>query len=154
MKIKKIDDIQDEIIDEFSKLSDWFDKYKYLIKLGKTLEPIDEKIKTEENMISGCQSSVWLKSETKKERIHYFADSDSLITKGMISLLLRVLNNQHPEDIVNADLYYIDKIGLSSNLSPSRANGLMSIVKQLKSYAKMAFNKKNNDGEEKKYEEI
>ena len=137
---KKINKIQDKIIEEFSKLNDWFDKYEYLIDLGKSLEPLDEKLKSEENSISGCQSKVWFKAEIRDERIHYLADSDSLITKGMISLLLRVLNNQYPEDIINSDLYFIDKIGLNSNLSPSRANGLMSIVKQIKSSAKIAPN--------------
>jgi len=137
---KKINTIQDEIIDEFSTLNDWFDKYEYLINRGKSLEPADEKLKSEENSISGCQSQVWIKAEMRDERIHYLADSDSLITKGMISLLLRVLNNQFPEDIVNSDLYFIDKIGLNSNLSPARVNGLMSIVKQIKSSAKIALN--------------
>ena len=135
---KKINTIQDEIIDEFSTLNDWFDKYEYLINRGKSLEPADEKLKSEENSISGCQSQVWIKAEMRDERIHYLADSDSLITKGMISLLLRVLNNQFPEDIVNSDLYFIDKIGLNSNLSPARVNGLISIVKQIKSSAEIA----------------
>ena len=134
---KKINIIQDEIIEEFSKLDDWFDKYEYLIKLGKTLEPLDEKYKTEENSIGGCQSNVWLKAEIIDEKIQYFIDSDSLIVKGIISLLHRVMNNQYPEDIANVDLYFIDKVGLKSNLSPSRANGLISILKQMKSYAKM-----------------
>jgi len=141
---KKINKIQDKIIEEFSKLNDWFDKYEYLIDLGKSLEPADEKLKSEENSISGCQSQVWIKAEMRDERIHYLADSDSLIIKGMISLLLRVLNNQYPEDIINSDLYFIDKIGLNSNLSPARVNGLMSIVKQIKSSAKMAPNIRNN----------
>lgn len=136
----KINKIQDMIIEEFFKLNDWFDVYEYLIKIGKSLEPLDEKLKSEENSLSGCQSKVWLKAEIRDERIHYLADSDSLITKGMLILLLRVLNNQYPEDIVNSDLYFIDKIGLNSNLSPSRVNGLMSIVKQIKSYAKIAPN--------------
>ncbi len=135
---KKINKSQDEIIEEFSKLNDWFDKYEYLINLGNSLEPLDEKLKSEENSISGCQSQVWIKAEMRDERIHYLADSDSLITKGMISLLLRVLNNQYPEDIINSDLYFIDKIGLNSNLSPARVNGLMSIVKQIKSSAEIA----------------
>ncbi|UCF13645.1 MAG: SufE family protein [Thermoplasmatales archaeon] len=137
---EKINNIQEEIIEEFSKLNDWFDKYEYLIDLGKSLEPLDEKLKSEENSLSGCQSKVWLKAEIRGERILYLVASDSLITKGMISLLLRVLNNQYPEDIVNADLYFIDKIGLNTNLSPSRVNGLMSIVKHIKSYAKVAPN--------------
>ena len=136
--LNKLNKIQEGIIEEFSKLNDWFDKYEYLINLGKTLEPIDEKLKTDDNYIRGCQSQVWLKAVINDERIHYIADSDSLITKGMISLLFRVLNNQYPEDIANVDLYFIDKIGLNSNLSPSRVNGLNSIVKQIKSYAEMA----------------
>ena len=135
---EKINQIQSKIIMEFSKLKDWFDKYEYLINLGKSLEPLDEELKSEENSISGCQSETWIKAEIKDERVYYLADSDSLITKGMISLLLRVLNNQFPEDIVNADLFFIDEIGLNSNLSPSRVNGLVSIVKQIKSSAKMA----------------
>ena len=141
---KKINKSQDEIIEEFSKLNDWFDKYEYLINLGKSIEPLDEKLKSEENSISGCQSQVWIKAEMRDERIHYLADSDSLITKGMISLLLRVLNNQYPENIINSDLYFIDKIGLNSNLSPARVNGLMSIVKQIRSSAEMATNTRKN----------
>ena len=131
----KINKIQDEIIEEFSKLNDWFDKYEYLIKIGKSLDSLDKNLKSDENSISGCQSQVWLIAEMSDEKIHYLADSDSLITKGIISLLFRVLNDQYPEDIVNADLYFIDKIGLNSNLSPSRVNGLMSILKQIKSFA-------------------
>jgi len=140
---EKINKLQDIIIKEFSKLNDWFDKYEYLINLGKSLESSDKELKSEENSISGCQSKVWLKPEIRVEKIHYLADSDSLITKGMLTLLLRILNNQYPEDIVNADLYFIDKIGLNSNLSPSRVNGLMAIVKQIKAYAKMAPNRGN-----------
>ena len=135
---KKINTTQDEIIEEFSILNDWFDKYEYLINRGKSLESMDEKLKSEKNSISGCQSQVWIKAEMRDERIHYLADGDSLIIKGMISLLLRVLNNQFPEDIVNSDLYFIDKIDLNSNLSPARVNGLMSIVKQIKSSAEVA----------------
>jgi cysteine desulfuration protein SufE len=130
--------IQDKIIEEFSQLEDWFDTYEHLIDLGKNLKPTDETIQTDAYAISGCQSQVWLKAETKNGRIHYVADSDSLIVKGMISLLLRVINDQRPEDIVKADFSFIDTIGLSSHLSPSRANGLMSIVKQIKSYAEGA----------------
>jgi cysteine desulfuration protein SufE len=107
-----------------------------MIKLGKNLETLDEKEKTEENQLEGCQFQVWIIAENKNDNIYYLADSDSLIVKGMISLLLRILNNQYPDDIVNADLYFIDKIGLSSNLSPSRVNGLMTIVKQIKTIAK------------------
>ena len=137
---KKIDNIQNMIIEEFSKLDDWFDKYEYLTNLGKSLEPLDNELKSEENSISGCQSNVWIKTEIRDGKIHYLIDSDSLIVKGLISLLLRVLNNQYPKDIVNANLYFIEKIGLSSSLSPSRVNGLMSIVKQMRSFAKIASN--------------
>ena len=137
---KKIDNIQNMIIEEFSKLDDWFDKYEYLTNLGKSLEPLDNELKSEENSISGCQSNVWIKTEIRDGKIHYLIDSDSLIVKGLISLLLRVLNNQYPKDIVNANLYFIEKIGLNSNLSPSRANGLMSILKQMRSFAKIASN--------------
>ena len=137
---KKIDNIQNMIIEEFSKLDDWFDKYEYLTNLGKSLEPLDNELKSEENSISGCQSNVWIKTEIRDGKIHYLIDSDSLIVKGLISLLLRVLNNQYPKDIVNANLYFIEKIGLNSNLSPSRANGLMSILKQVRSFAKIASN--------------
>jgi cysteine desulfuration protein SufE len=134
---KEINEKQDEIIKEFSKLDDWFDKYNYLINLGRSLEPLDNSLKSEDNSITGCQSNAWLIAENKDGKIHYLADSDSQITKGMISLLLRVLNNKYPKDIIDADLYFIDKIGLSSNLSPSRANGLLTILKQIKSYAKI-----------------
>ena len=136
--VEKINTIQDEIIEEFSQINDWLDKYEYLIKLGKNLESIDKKIKTEKNSISGCQSQVWIKAELCDGKIQYLIDSDSLITKGIISLFLRVLNNQYPEDVINSDLYFIDKIGLNSNLSPVRVNGLMSIVRHIKSSAEMA----------------
>lgn len=131
-----INESQDRIIEEFTPLNDWFEKYEYLIKLAKTLEPLDEEFKTEENLISGCQSKVWLRAEMKGKQIRLTADSDTIITKGIIALLLRVLNNQPPEDIININLYFIDKIGLSSNLSPARANGVVSILKQIIFYAK------------------
>ena len=133
-----INNIQDDIIAEFSSITDWFDKYEYLISLGKSHKSMDTALQTEENSLTGCQSQVWLRAEIKNNRIYYFADSDSLITKGLISLLLRVVNNQCPKDIAKAELYFIDKIGLNSNLSPARVNGLMSIVKQIKSYARKA----------------
>jgi cysteine desulfuration protein SufE len=139
----EINEIQDKIIEEFSKLNDWYDKYEYLIDLGKSLKLIDEEFKIEKNLISGCQTNAWLIADIRDEKVHYLADSDSIITKGLIFLLLRVLNDQYPEDIVNIDLYFIDEIGLSSNLSPSRANGLKSLEKQIKSYAKMAPNFNN-----------
>ena len=134
-----IDKKQNDIIDDFSKLNDWFEIYEYLIKLGKNLEPIDEKIQTDDYVISGCQSQVWLKADIKKEKIHYSIHSDSLIVKGMISLLLKVLNDENPRDILETDLYFIEQIGLKSNLSPSRANGLMSIIKNMKSFAEKAI---------------
>jgi cysteine desulfuration protein SufE len=141
---EKINKIQNQIIEEFSDLDDWLDKYEYLIELGKSLEPLDNKLKSDENSIGGCQSKVWLKTVIKDEKIYYLADSDSLITKGIIYLLLRVLNNQHPRDIANADLYFLNKIGLHSNLSPSRVNGLMSILNKITSSAKMIAGRNDN----------
>lgn len=132
---ENINKIQDEIIKEFSTLDDWLEKYDYLIKLGKNLNSSDKELKTDSNLMNGCQSNVWIKAELKNGKIQYQADSDSLITKGIISLLLRVLNDQYPNDIINANLFFIEKIGLNLNLSPSRTNGLMTILKQIKSYA-------------------
>lgn len=131
----KIDHIQDEIIEEMSRLDDWMDKYEYLIDLGRNFDSKAEELKTEENALTGCQSKVWISAELKNNGISFSADSDSLITKGILALLLRVLNNQPPRDVAHSDLYFIDRVGLSTNLSPSRANGLASIVKQLKFYA-------------------
>lgn len=142
--IENIINNQNEIIKEFSKLEDCFDKYKYLISLGKKLKSSNKKLKTEENAISGCQSQVWLKAYNKNGRIQYIADSDSKIVKGIIYLLLKTFNNQYPKDIVNADIFFIDKIGLNSNLSPSRVNGLMTILKKIKTYAQLADNNINN----------
>jgi cysteine desulfuration protein SufE len=130
----KINKIQDRIIEEFSGLNDGLDKYEHLVKLGKELKVSYEGLRNEDNLISGCQSNVWLKGKIKDNKFFFFADSEALITKGIISLLLRVLNNQTPSDIVDADLYFIDKIGLKSNLSPSRSNGLALIVKKIKEY--------------------
>jgi len=137
---ENINKIQDEIIKEFSKLDDWFDKYNYLIKLGKNLNSSDRKLKTEKNLMNGCQVNVWIKAESKNGKIQYQADSDSLITKGIIYLLLRVLNDRFPNEILNANLFFIDKIGLNSNLSPSRANGLIAILSQIKSFAENSVN--------------
>ncbi len=139
-----INDIQDQIIKEFSGLDDWLDKYEYLIKLGKSYYVSDEQLKTDEHLISGCQSNVWLKTEIKNNKILFTADSEALITRGIISLLLRVLSNQTADDIIHADLYFLDKIGLKSNLSPSRANGLAAIVKQIKSLAAEIKSSKNS----------
>ena len=131
-----INEIQDKIIEEFSSFEDGFEKYKYIVSLGKTLEPLKKEYRTEEYLISGCQSEVWLRAEIKDDRIYFTADSDALITKGIIALLLRVVNNQSPEDILNNDLYFINDIGLSSNLSPVRGNGLFSAVNKIKTLAK------------------
>jgi cysteine desulfuration protein SufE len=139
---KTINDIQDKIIEEFSELDDWLDKYEYLIDLGKELNPLAADLKTEDNAIKGCQAKVWISAEMKDGKLCFFADSDALITKGLIALLLQVLNDQTPADIVNADLYFIEKVGLNSHLSPSRANGLASIVKQIKWYGMEYKNEK------------
>jgi cysteine desulfuration protein SufE len=138
---RDIDEIQDEIIQRFSKFKDWFEIYEYLIQMGKKFEAVDQDILNDDYLISGCQSQVWLKADITKEKIHYSAYSDSLIVNGLISLLLKVLNDKNPQDISNADLYFIEKIGLKSNLSPSRANGLSSIIKNIKSYAEKASKK-------------
>lgn len=130
-----INEAQDRIIAQMSSYGEWFDKYEYLIEQGKKLAGLEDGFKNEEHLVPGCQSQVWLLSEFAEGRIHFTADSDTLITKGMISLLLRALNDHPPGDIVNADLYFIQKTGLGSNLSPSRANGLASIVLQMKRHA-------------------
>ena len=133
-----INEIQDEIIDEFSLFDDWMDKYQYLIDLSKNLPVIDEKYKTEENLIKGCQSQVWLAAEYKDGKVFFTADSDAIITKGIISLLIRVLSGQSPQDILDFDLHFIESIGLKENLSPTRSNGLLAMIKQMKIYA-LAF---------------
>ena len=130
-----IQEIQNDIVEEFSVLTDWMDKYEYLIDLGKNMPLIDEKDKTEGNLIRGCQSRVWLSCRTEDGRLRFAADSDAIITKGIISLLLRVYDGQTPEDILAADESFIDKIGLKENLSPTRANGLVSMVQTIKGYA-------------------
>ena len=133
--MKSISSIQKEIIDEFSQFEDWMDKYEYMIELGKSLPVIDKKHKTNKNIISGCQSKVWIHAELKENKILYTADSDAIITKGIIALLLRVFSQQHPKEIISADTSFIDEIGLKEHLSPTRANGLLSMIKQLKIYA-------------------
>ncbi len=133
--MKSILIIQKEIIDEFSQFEDWMDKYEYMIELGKSLPVIDKKHKTNKNIISGCQSKVWIHAELKENKILYTADSDAIITKGIIALLLRVFSQQHPKDIISANTSFIDEIGLKEHLSPTRANGLLSMIKQLKMYA-------------------
>ena len=137
-----INQIQDEIIDEFVDIEDWMDRYAYIIDLGNALPAIDEKYKTPQYIIEGCQSRVWLYAELNDEgKVVYTADSDALIVKGIISLLIKVLSNHTPQEILDADLYFIDKIGLSEHLSPTRSNGLVAMVKQMKVYA-FAFNAK------------
>lgn len=131
----RINEIQDEIIDEFSGFSDWMDKYSYIIEMGNALPPIDERHKTPDNIIEGCQSRVWLNAEYRDGRIHFAADSDAIIVKGIISILVRVLSDQTPADILDANLYFIDSIGLTEHLSPTRSNGLLAMVKQIKMYA-------------------
>lgn len=130
-----IKEIQEEIVDEFTMLEDWMDRYEYIIELGKSLPLIKEEYKLEENLISGCQSKVWLHSEVKNDEIEFTADSDAILTKGIVALLLRVFNGQKPEAILNADMGFIDEIGLKEHLSPTRANGLVSMIKQIKLYA-------------------
>ena len=128
-------EIQEEIISEFEIFDDWLDKYNYLIELNEDLPKLDPKFKTNEFLINGCQSKVWLHAELEGEKIVFTADSDAIITKGIVSLLIRVLSNRQPTEIVNTDLYFIDRIGLRENLSPTRSNGLLSMVKQMKLYA-------------------
>lgn len=130
-----IKQIQEEIIDEFSMFDDWMQRYEYIIDLGKSLPLIDTNYKTDDNLIKGCQSKVWLHSEVENNKIKYTADSDAILTKGIVALLLRVFSNQQPKDILEADTNFIDKIGLKEHLSPTRANGLVSMVKQIKMYA-------------------
>jgi len=130
-----IKEIQNEIIDEFSMFDDWMQRYEYMIELGKSLPLISEQHKTEENIIKGCQSKVWVHAEMNDDKVIFTADSDAIITKGIIAILIRVFSNQHPKDIIEADTNFIDKIGLKEHLSPTRANGLVSMIKQIKLYA-------------------
>jgi cysteine desulfuration protein SufE len=134
-----MDEIQEQIIEEFSVFDDWMDKYEYLIELGRDLAPYDPKYRIDKYIIDGCQSRVWVYGIKEGDVIKYFADSDAIITKGMISLLIRVLSNQKPEDIANVNLYFIEKIGLKDNLSPTRSNGLIAMIKQMKIMA-VVFN--------------
>ena len=145
-----INEIQDEIIEEFAGFDDWMDKYQLLIDLGNEQEPLDEKYKIESNLIDGCQSRVWLQADLVEMRnekgemsnvIHFQAESDALIVKGIVALLIRVLSGHTPDEILNADLYFIEKIGLKEHLSPTRSNGLLAMVKQMRMYA-LAFKSK------------
>ena len=136
-----INEIQDEIIEEFSGLDDWMDKYQLLIDLGNELAPLDERYKTEQNLIDGCQSRVWLQADYEDGLIHFTAEGDALIVKGIVSLLIRVLSDHTPQEILDADLYFIEEIGLKEHLSPTRSNGLVAMVKQIRAYA-LAFSTK------------
>ena len=136
-----INEIQDEIIEEFSGFDDWMDKYQLLIDLGNEQEPLDEKYKTEQNLIDGCQSRVWLQADYADGKIHFSAESDALIVKGIVALLIRVLSDHSPQEILDADLYFIEEIGLKEHLSPTRSNGLVAMVKQIRAYA-LAFSMK------------
>lgn len=136
-----INEIQDEIIEEFSGFDDWMDKYQLLIDLGNEQAPLDEQYKTESNLIDGCQSRVWLQCDYSDGLLHFTAESDALIVKGIIALLIRVLSDHTPQEIIDADLYFIDKIGLKEHLSPTRSNGLLAMMKQMKMYA-LAFKTK------------
>ena len=138
-----INEIQDEIIEEFSGFDDWMDKYQLLIDLGNEQEPLEEKYKTEQNLIDGCQSRVWLQADMEDDGTLYFkAESDALIVKGIVALLIRVLSGHMPQEILDADLYFIEEIGLKEHLSPTRSNGLVAMVKQMRLYA-LAFNSKS-----------
>lgn len=139
--MKTINEIQDEIVEEFSDFDDWMDKYQLLIDLGSEQEPIDEKYKNEQNLIDGCQSRVWLQADLVDEKIIFQAESDALIVKGIVTLLIKVLSDHTPDEILNADLYFIEKIGLKEHLSPTRSNGLLAMIKQMRMYA-LAFKAK------------
>jgi len=137
-----INEAQDEVIEEFSDFTDWMDKYQLLIDLGNEQEPLDDKYKTESNLIDGCQSRVWLQADYVDGKIVFTAESDALIVKGIIALLIRVLSGHTPQEILDADLYFIDRIGLKDHLSPTRSNGLLAMVKQIRMYA-LAYKMKN-----------
>jgi len=136
-----INEIQDEIIEEFSGFDDWMDKYQLLIDLGGEQAPLDDKYKTEQNLIDGCQSRVWLQADYTDGKIHFTAESDAMIVKGIVTLLIRVLSDHTPQEILDADLYFIEQIGLKEHLSPTRSNGLLAMVKQMRMYA-LAFKAK------------
>lgn len=137
-----IKEIQDEIVNEFSLFDDWMDRYEYIIELGKGLPILEEQYKTEDNIIKGCQSKVWVHGEQKGDKIVFTADSDAILTKGIIAILIRAFSNQKASDILDANTDFIDEIGLKEHLSPTRANGLVSMIKQIKMYA-LAFNSNN-----------
>lgn len=136
-----INEIQDEVIEEFADFDDWMDRYQLLIDLGSEQEALSDEYKTESNLIDGCQSRVWLQADMVDGKVHFQAESDALIVKGIVALLIRVLNDQTPQDILDADLYFIESIGLKEHLSPTRSNGLLAMLKQMKLYA-LAFKAK------------
>jgi len=138
-----IETIKSDIISEFSLFEDWMEKYEYIIELGKSIPLIDPKFKTDDNLIKGCQSKVWIHAEIKNNNVLFYADSDAIITKGIIAILIRVFSNQNPKNILESDTKFIDEIGLKEHLSPTRANGLVSMIKQIKIYA-LAFKNKIN----------
>ncbi len=138
-----IDETQNELVEEFSFFTDWMEKYEYIIQLGKELPLIEEKFKTDDNLIRGCQARVWLHANYKEDKIIFTADSDAIITKGLVSMVVRILSNHTPQEITKAELYFIDKIGLKEHLSVTRSNGLVSMIKQMKMYA-LAMQSQNN----------
>lgn len=138
-----INELQDEIVEEFSAFDDWMDKYQLLIDLGNEQEPLDERYKTEQNLIDGCQSRVWLQADYRDGLIEFQAESDALIVKGIVALLIRVLSGHSPQEIIDADLYFIDRIGLHEHLSPTRSNGLLAMIKKIRAYA-VAFQMKES----------
>ena len=143
--MKTINELQDEVIEEFEDFSDWMDKYQLLIDLGNEQEPLDPQYKTEQNLIDGCQSRVWLQADLDNEgKVVFQAESDALIVKGIISLLIKVVSGHTPAEILNSDLYFIEKIGLKEHLSPTRSNGLLAMVKQMRMYA-LAFKAKQQE---------
>lgn len=142
MSMLTINEIQDEIIEEFSGLDDWMDRYQLLIDMGGETEPLPDSDKVEQNLIDGCQSRVWLVCDEKEGRLYFRAESDALIVKGIVTLLIRVLSGHTPDEILDADLYFIEKIGLREHLSPTRSNGLLAMLKQMRAYA-MAFKAKD-----------
>ena len=141
-----INEAQDEVIEEFSDFTDWMDKYQMLIDLGNELAPLDEKYKTEQNLIDGCQSRVWIQCDCQDGVLIFTADSDALIVKGIIALLLKVLSGHSPKEILDAELYFIDRIGLREHLSPTRSNGLLAMVKQIRAYA-VAYQAKQEEAQ-------
>ena len=141
--MKTINELQDEVIDEFSNFDDWMDKYQLLIDLGSEQPPLDELYKTEQNLVDGCQSRVWLQADFIDGKIIFQAESDALIVKGIIALLIKVVSGHTPDEILDADLYFVDRIGLREHLSPTRSNGLLAMVKQMRMYA-LAFKAKRS----------